>query len=183
MIFCLKNIFRYFRFSLVLWDPNIYNEHFNLTINSPSSDRLSPVVRLSIYSPNPRGQFQLELVQSILDWILYKWKTTPFSSRNNYEMPNIYWRNFKIFNRTTVPVSTKLGEMHPFGGGIQVCSNEGPRVLWGEGINNKLAKKSYPPEPLGKFQQNLTQHVHVWRPFKFIHKKGRVLFQGEIITK
>ena len=135
------NIFRYFRFSLVLWDPNIYNEHFNLTINSPSSDRLSPVVRLSIYSPNPRGQFQLKLVQSILDWILYKWKTTPFSSRNNYEMPNIYWRNFKIFNRTTVPVSSKLGEMHPFGVGIQVCSNEGPRVLWGEGINNKLAKK------------------------------------------
>ena len=116
MIFCLKNIFRYFRFSLVLWDPNIYNEHFNVIINTPSSDRLSPAVRLSINSPKPRGQFQLKLVQSILDWILYKWRTTPFSRRNNYEMPNIYWRNLKISNRTTVPVLSKLGEMHPLVG-------------------------------------------------------------------
>ena len=36
-------------------------------------------------------------------------------------------------------------------------------------------------EPLGQFQPNMTQSILDW--FKFIQMKGRVLFQGEIITK
>ena len=35
----------------------------------------------------------------------------------------------KIFSRTTGPISTKLGTMHPWVTGIKDSSNEGPRKL------------------------------------------------------
>jgi hypothetical protein len=36
------------------------------------------------------------------------------------------WSHLKIFfSRTTGPILTRLGIIHPWGEGIQVCSNEG----------------------------------------------------------
>ena len=50
----------------------------------------------------------------------------PFPRGHNYEI----WKNVdeikkKLSSRTTGPISTKLGTMHPRVKGIQVCSNEG----------------------------------------------------------
>ena len=42
---------------------------------------------------------------------------------NNCENVKLY---FKIFYRTTRPISTKLATKHPLVKGIQVYSNEGP---------------------------------------------------------
>ena len=50
----------------------------------------------------------------------------PFSSGDNYEIANIHWLKLKIFSRTTWPISTKLGTMHPWVKGIQDCSNKEP---------------------------------------------------------
>jgi hypothetical protein len=37
------------------------------------------------------------------------------------------WGHLKIFSRTTGPILTRLGTNHPWGKGIQVCSNEADR--------------------------------------------------------
>jgi hypothetical protein len=46
---------------------------------------------------------------------------------------------FDFFSRTTGPISTKLATNHPWGEGIQFCSNEGQR-LSARGDNSKKAK-------------------------------------------
>ena len=54
----------------------------------------------------------------------------PFPRGDNYEIAKIHWKNLKIFfSKTTEPISTKLGTMHPWVKGIQFCSNEGPRTF------------------------------------------------------
>ena len=63
----------------------------------------------------------------------------PFPSGDNYEIAKTYWRNLKIFSRTTGPISTKLGTKHPWVKEIQVCSNEGPRPF-PRGDNYEIAK-------------------------------------------
>ena len=51
----------------------------------------------------------------------------PFLRGDNYEIAKLHWKNLKIFWwRTTGPISTKLGTMHPLMKGTQVCSNEEP---------------------------------------------------------
>ena len=56
---------------------------------------------------------------------LFKWRTNSISKGDNFEIAKITWRNIKFFfSRTTGPISTKLGRMHPWVKGIQVCSNE-----------------------------------------------------------
>ena len=55
-------------------------------------------------------------------------------------MVKINWRNLKIFSsRNTEPIWTKLGTKHPWMKGIQVCSNEGPR-LFPRGDNYEIVK-------------------------------------------
>ena len=51
----------------------------------------------------------------------------PFPRGDNYEIAKIHLRNLKIFSKTTGPISTKLGTMHPWVKGRKVCSNEGSR--------------------------------------------------------
>ena len=64
----------------------------------------------------------------------------PFPRGDNYEIVKIHWRNLKIvFSRTTGPISTKLGTMHPWVKEIQVCSNEEPRPF-PRGVNKEIAK-------------------------------------------
>ena len=50
----------------------------------------------------------------------------PFPRGDNYEIAKIHLWNLKIFYRTTGPISTKLGTMHPWVKEIQVYSNEEP---------------------------------------------------------
>ena len=64
----------------------------------------------------------------------------PFPRGDNYQIAKIHWRNLKIFfSWTTGLISTKLGTMHPWVKGIQVCSNEGPHPF-PRGNNYQIAK-------------------------------------------
>ena len=66
-------------------------------------------------SPEPLGQFQPNLAQSIPGGF-----AMPFSKKDNYKIAKIHWQI-----RTIEPVSTKLGTKHSWMKGIQVYSNEG----------------------------------------------------------
>ena len=57
----------------------------------------------------------------------------------SYEIAKIHWQNLKIFSRTTGPISTKLGTMHPWVKGTQVHSNEG-LCPFPRGDNYEIAK-------------------------------------------
>ena len=63
-----------------------------------------------------------------------------FPRGDNCGIAKIHWRNLTIFfSRTTEPILTKHGTMHPWVKGIQVCSNEGPPPFsWG--YNYEIAK-------------------------------------------
>jgi hypothetical protein len=57
----------------------------------------------------------------------------PFQRGDNHKNVKMEWSHLKIFlSRTTGPILARLGTNHPWGEGIQVCSNEGdspsPRV-------------------------------------------------------
>ena len=70
---------------------------------------------------------------------LFKWK---IPRGDNYEKAKIHWRNFKIFSRTTGPISTKLWKEHPWVKWIYVRSNERPRPF-PRGHNNEIGKKHW----------------------------------------
>ena len=54
----------------------------------------------------------------------------PFPRGDNFEIAKIHWQNLKIFfSRTTWPISIENGIKHPWVKGIQICSNEGPRLF------------------------------------------------------
>ena len=88
----------------------------------------------------------------------------PFPRGDNNEIAKIHWRNLKVnFSRTTEPISTKLGTMHSWVKGIQICSNEVPALFqvniitkWQKNFD-EIIKSS--PEPLGQFQPNLVQSI------------------------
>ena len=56
----------------------------------------------------------------------YLLKEQAFSQVEIIKIENILTK-FKIFSRTTGPISTKFGTKHPWVKGIQIYSNEGPR--------------------------------------------------------
>ena len=65
-------------------------------------------------------------------WVQCSWinQKLLISLGDNYEIAKTHWHNLKkIFSRTTGPISTKLGTMHPWVTGIKVYSNEGPHKL------------------------------------------------------
>ena len=65
-------------------------------------------------------------------------RTRPSQMEDNKEIAKIYWRNLKIFfSKTTNPISTNLGPMHPWVKGIQVCSNEGSHSFTKGGKRNR----------------------------------------------
>ena len=47
-----------------------------------------------------------------------------FPRGNKFEVVKLYWRNFKIFSRTTWSILANFGTKHPWVKGIQVYSNE-----------------------------------------------------------
>jgi hypothetical protein len=50
----------------------------------------------------------------------------PLQRGDNHKNVKMRWGHLKIFfSRTTGPSLTRLGTNHPWGKGIQVCSNEG----------------------------------------------------------
>ena len=94
-------------------------------------------------SPEPLSQFQPNWHKASLgegDSSLFKWRTPPppfFHRGDNYKIAKIHWQIF--FSRTTEPISTKLGTIHPWVKGVQVCSNEG-LCLFPRGDNYEIAK-------------------------------------------
>ena len=95
---------------------------------------------------------------------------------------------FIFFPRTTAPISTKLSTKHPLVKWIQVCSNEGLRPS-PRGNNNEIAKicenlKIFISRTIefNPFQPKLAQSILALRGYKFVQRKGHVLFQWEIIT-
>ena len=95
-------------------------------------------------SPDPLGQFQPNLAQSILWWRGFKFVQMKgpafFKGIYIYEVAKIHSRNKKIFfSRVTEPISTKLVTMHLWMMRTQVCSNEGPHLL-SRGDNKEIAK-------------------------------------------
>ena len=74
------------------------------------------------------------------DSSLFKWRTTPFFRGDKSEIISFYSKKIKIFfSRTPWTIWTKLGTKHPWVHGIQVCSNEGPR-LFPRGDNGENVK-------------------------------------------
>jgi hypothetical protein len=49
----------------------------------------------------------------------------PLQRGDNHKNVKIGWGHLKIFSRTTGPILTRLYTNHPWGEGIQVCSNKG----------------------------------------------------------
>ena len=138
---------------------------------SPSELFWSPVVlrpfvhKLFTYSSSlqqPLGQFQPNLIQSILVWRginFIKTKGHTFfqgeiiTEKQKYIADKI--QNSKIFfSRTTGPILTKLGTKHPWKKGIQICSssNGGPHPF-PKGDNYEIAKNR-----LTKFENLLKNH-------------------------
>ena len=66
----------------------------------------------------------------------------PFLKVDNYKIGKIHWQIWKIFFRTTCPISTKLGTMSPWVMSIQVCSNEEPN-LFPRGDNYEITIKKW----------------------------------------
>ena len=131
--------------------------------------RCCKLFTISSSSPEPLSQFQPNLSQSILRWRGFKFVQMKglalFQRGDNYQIGKIHWRNKKKSSSPELngPISTKLGTMHPWVTGIQVCSNEGPRPL-PRGDNYEIAKihwrnsKISSPEPVGQFKQNSRRH-------------------------
>jgi hypothetical protein len=55
----------------------------------------------------------------------------PYLRGDNSERVKIHKKYFKIFSRTTRPISTRLDRNHPLGEGIRFCLNEGRCPLRG----------------------------------------------------
>jgi hypothetical protein len=112
----------------------------------------------------------------------------PFSKGDNSKRVKIYKKYFKIFfSRSTGPISTRLSTNHPWGEGIQVCTNEGRRPsLRGIIARVKIYKKylkilSRTTGPISTtFGTNQPWGV---RGFKFVQMKGGTVLKGEIIAK
>ena len=95
-------------------------------------------------SPEPLGQFQPNLAQSILGWRRFKFVQMKgpvlFQGEIIREQRKYIHKIKKIFfSRTSVPISTKLCTKHPWVKGIKNSSNEGPHPF-PKGENYELVK-------------------------------------------
>jgi hypothetical protein len=83
---------------------------------------------------------------------------------DSHKNVKIGWDLLKIFSRTTGPIITRLGTYHPWGKGIEVCSNEGDNPS-PRGDNSEIVKNTKifffksSPEPAGQIQSNLVQII------------------------
>ena len=102
----------------------------------------------------------------------------PFSRGDDYEIVKKHWQNLTIFfSRTTEPISTKFGTMHPWVQGIQVYSNEGIYPFL-RGDNNEITRKNWrnfkifisrTTEPI---LTKLGTKILGWRGFKIVQMKN-----------
>ena len=90
-------------------------------------------------SPEPLGQFQPNLAQSILAWwvfkfVLKKGHARPFLRGDNYEIPKKHWRCFKkiFFQWTTGPISTKTWQCILGWREFKFVQMKGPALFQGE---------------------------------------------------
>ena len=77
----------------------------------------------SSFSPKLQGQFQPNLIKSILGW--KRFKSGPSPRINTWKIMKIYWQPSKIFSRTTEPISTKLGKKAFWAKGIKPYNRGG----------------------------------------------------------
>ena len=94
---------------------------------------LSKLFSFLSFSPEPLGQFQPNLAQSILGWRGFKFVQMNghalFQGEIITKYRKTHWQNLKIFFRTTGPISTKLGTRHSWVKGNPVCTNERPHAF------------------------------------------------------
>ena len=93
--------------------------------------RCRKLFTFSSSSPEPLGQFQPNLAQSILGWRGFKFVQMKGTALFQGEIITKYWKYIDkikkiFFSRTTEPISTKLGTKHPWVKGIQISLNEEP---------------------------------------------------------
>ena len=94
-------------------------------------------------SPEPLGQFQVNLAQGIFEW-LFIWRAPTFPRRENYEIAKVHWQIYKnLFSRTSRPISTELGTNHLLMKRIQSYTNEG-LLLFPRGDNYEIGKIHWP---------------------------------------
>jgi hypothetical protein len=63
----------------------------------------------------------------------------PLQRGDNHKNVKMEWGHLKIFFRTIGPILTRLGRNHPWGKGIEVCTNEGDNPS-PRGDNSKRVK-------------------------------------------
>ena len=98
-------------------------------------DRMSEnFSHIHVFLQNHLANFKLTWHKAFLgkgDSSFFKWRVPHFSKGWLLRNGEMHWRNLKkiFFSRTSWPISTKLGTMHPLVKVIQVCSNEGPYLF------------------------------------------------------
>ena len=100
--------------------------HLSWTFLIACRPSVRKLLTFSSSSPKPMGQFQPNLVQSILGWREFKFvrmKDHALLQGEIIKKKRKFIGEIKkiFFSRTTGPISTKLGTMHPWMKGIQVC--------------------------------------------------------------
>jgi hypothetical protein len=88
----------------------------------------------------------------------------PLPRGDNHKNVKMGWGHLKIFSGTNRTILTRLGINHPWGKGIQICSNEGwcPFLRGDDSERVKIHKnilKISTQEPMGEFQSNLVQII------------------------
>ena len=142
-------------------------------------------------SPEPLGQFQRNLAQSIPGWrdfSLFYWRVHSFPRGDHYENAKKHKQIWKINTFITFgAIQSNLAQSILGYNGFEFVQMKGPALFQGE-IIMKLRKyfdeiwKTSSPE-LSPFQPNLAQCVLGWRGLKFVQMKGPALFQRKIIMK
>ena len=126
--------------------------------------RCRKLFTFSSSSPEPLGQFQPNLSQSILGWRVFKFiqmkGQTLFGGEINTKLRNTLTNliNLLLQNR---PISTKLGTNHLWVKGIQVDSNKGPRPFPRES-KYKIAKIHWPILNNLLLQNHLANFNQIW---------------------
>ena len=96
------------------------------------------------FSKKSLGQFQPNLIQSILGWRRLKFVQMKGLALFQGKIIMKEWKYIdqikkNFFSRTTESISTKLGTKHPWVMRDQISSNEGPHIFLRE-INYEIAK-------------------------------------------
>ena len=122
-LICIRWISRSYRKSKVIYDDVIYDlyMHFDFSEIILNSTK-NPMVNLN--------SFKLTWAVSSSELFLIAFRPSSVCLSVCLSVcPSVNGSIFDFYSRTSEPISTKLGTKHPLVKGIQVCSNEGPRLL------------------------------------------------------